>query len=99
MEYLLNVQKAIAQTEDISLLSGVKYIDGWIEAGEDLTYGIGLGSEHAVMQTIGYWINPNGCPFLDAATLIDLNDEGDKGYHGRMNEIYKLIIEQEKGDE
>lgn len=98
MEYLLKVQKAIAETEGTPVASR-QYIEGWIECGEDLTYGIGLGSEHAVMQTIGYWINPNGCPFLDAATLIDLNDEGDKGYHDRINAIYKLITEQERGNE
>jgi len=96
MEYLLKVQKAIAQTEYTSVLNGAKYIDGWLEAGEDLIYGIGLGSEHAVLNTITYWVNPNDCQFLRAATLIDLKDEGDKGYYDRMNEIYKLIEEEER---
>lgn len=92
MNYLLKVQKAIAETV-VATADSQEYAEGWIEAGEDLKYGIGLGSEHAVIQTIGYWVNPTGCPFLDAATLIDLNDNGDKGYHDRINAIYNLIEE------
>lgn len=85
MEYLLKVQKAIAETEEISLLSGVKYIDGWVEAGEDLTYAITL-SETATRQHIDFWTNE----------LVTILDDDDQGYCDRMDEIYKLITEQEK---
>ena len=79
MEYLLKVQKAIAETENIGTDSP-EYAEGWMEASEDLTYGCNLG-ETAVKECLGRW-----------RELPD--DEWDsswQGYYDRMNAIYKLI--------
>ena len=81
MEYLLKVQKAIAQTQKDDLTLDDEYFQGWIEAGDDLIYGCNLG-ETAVKECLDRW-----------RELPD--DEWDsswQGYYNRMNEIYKLII-------
>lgn len=87
MEYLFKVQKAIAQTEGTPVASR-QHIEGWVEAGEDLTYAISL-SETATRQHIDFWTNE----------LVTILDDEDQGYCNRMDEIYKLIREQEKGNE
>jgi hypothetical protein len=94
--YLLNVQRAIEQThklgdDKVFAALGDDYFVGWHEAAEDLTYGISCGSEHAVQAQIRYWVNPTGCKMLDAATFIDHNDSGDKGYYDRIVEINNLM--------
>lgn len=87
MEYLLKVQKAVAQTENVESTK-IKYIEGWQQCGEDLTYAISL-SETATRQHIDFWTNE----------LVTILDDDDQGYCNRMDEIYKLITEQEKGNE
>lgn len=84
MEYLLKVQKAIAQTENVESAK-IKYIEGWQQCAEDLTYAISL-SETATIQHIDFWTNE----------LVSILDDEDQGYCDRMDEIYKLITEQEK---
>ena len=87
MEYLLKVQKAIAQTENVESAK-IKYTEGWQQCGEDLTYAISL-SETATRQHVDFWTNE----------LVNILDDDDQGYCDRMDEIYKLITEQEKGNE
>lgn len=86
MEYLLKVQKAIAQTENVDSAK-IKYIEGWQQCGEDLTYAISL-SETATRQHIDFWTNE----------LITILDDDDQGYCNRMDEVYKLITDQEMGN-
>jgi hypothetical protein len=88
MEYLLRVQKAIAATEK-AFAPQDEYAEGWVECGGDLTYGISLGSGHAVMQQIKYWIDP----VIDAGNNLIPDDAGDKAYWDRMQEIHKFIEE------
>lgn len=86
MEYLFKVQKAIAETEGTPVASR-QYIEGWQQCGEDLTYAISL-SETATRQHIDFWTNE----------LVTILDDDDQGYCDRMDEIYKLIAEQELGE-
>lgn len=87
MTYPLNVQKAIAQTDE-SEYKGVEYHIGWHEAGADLLYGVQCGSEHAVKQQIAAWLIEPDNPYFE-----DLDSESDKGYSDRVKAI-QLILEQ-----
>lgn len=87
MEYLLKVQKAIAQTENVASAK-IEYIQGWQQCAEDLAYAISL-SETATRQHIDFWTNE----------LVTILDDDDQGYCNRMDEIYKLITEKEMGNE
>lgn len=89
MTYLLNVQKAIAQTfKPAPYGVADEYFLGWDEAGQDLTYGLSCGSEHALKQQIAAWlIEPNN-PYFE-----DLDSESDKGYADRVKAI-QLILEK-----
>jgi hypothetical protein len=84
MNYLLKVQKAIAQTENVESAK-IEYIEGWQQCAEDLTYAISL-SEVATRQHIDFWTN----------SLVSILDEEDQGYCDRIDEIYKLIEEEGK---
>ena len=83
--YLLRIQKAIALTEKAHLEND-EYSEGWYEVKLDLTYGISLGSDHAVMQQIKYWAEP-----LYGDVMV--KNQGDAGYADRMLQIHKLIEE------
>lgn len=86
MEYLLKVQKAITLTDNITTESH-DYAEGWIEAEDDLKYGISLGSDHAVMQQILIWCKD------DWLSEEAGKENSDRGYCDRMKEINKLIEE------
>lgn len=89
MNYLLEVQKVISGTLLTSSPYHTKeYYNGWQQCGEDLTYAISL-SETATRQHIDFWTNE----------LVTILDDDDQGYCDRMDEIYKLITEQEMGNE
>ena len=84
--YLLRVQKAINLTEK-AFAPQDEYSEGWYEVGSDLSYGISLGSDHAVMQQIVIWSKD------DWLSEEAGKENSDRGYADRMKEIHKLIEE------
>lgn len=91
MTYLLNVQKAIAQTDAVREHPSEDHKYGWEEAAGDIEYGISCGSEHAVKQQIAAWlIEPNN-PYFE-----NLDSESDKGYADRVKAI-QIILEKWDG--
>lgn len=87
MTYLLNVQKAIAQTEKFFAPSGGEYQSGWEEVKADLEYAMRLG-ELATRQHFKIWID---MPLSMWHSVTD--PEGDRGYMERMKAI-QLILEK-----
>lgn len=85
MTYLLNVQKAIAQTEKFFAPSGGEYQGGWEQVKDDLTYAMSLG-ETATRQHMNLWLDPS-LSFWHSAT----DPEGDRGYMERMKTIQLLL--------
>lgn len=85
--YLLNVQRAIAQTEKFFAPSGGEYQSGWEEVAIDLSYGISCGSEAAVECLMQAWsvIEPNN-PYFE-----ELDSDSDKGYCDRVKAIQLLM--------
>lgn len=90
-QYLLNLQRAIAQTHHLTddkvfAPLGDNYFVGWYEAAEDLTYGISCGSEHAVKLQMTPWLMGEDNPYYEP-----LDSESDKGYCERIKAIQLLM--------
>jgi hypothetical protein len=81
MEYLLRVQKAIAHTNK-AFAPLDEYAQGWIECGEDLSYGVSLGSDHAVRQQINNWVDITDDQWEDVW----------QGYYDRMAAINEFLM-------
>ena len=89
-QYLLNLQRAISQTEKFFAPSGGEYQTGWEEASSDLQYGISCGSEHAVKSQMAPWLMGEDNPYYES-----LDSESDKGYCDRIKAI-QLLMEKVK---
>lgn len=81
MTYLLALQKAIAETDNLGPCwpEGDKYFTGWYDAGEDLRYSMTL-SEQACREHIEHWIT-------DPETVL----AEDRGYLERILKINELV--------
>ena len=85
-QYLLSLQRAIAQTDTVREHPSEEHKYGWEEAAGDLEYGISCGSEHVVKSQMAPWLMGKDSPYFE-----ELDSESDKGYCDRVKAIQLLM--------